>query len=169
MLRWNLMCMGRRGSGHGRGGCVGGRGGGGGSANGWGKGRGGYGRGAMGGAGASDHIAEQGGMGENDVNLAMLKSIAENLQRQLNAVQSRISAIENQDHEQTAFGESAVMYEPVAVVDEEMCTGCGQCQTVCPCRAIVMKNQKVVIDALRCNSCGLCIQACPRHAISIPV
>jgi heterodisulfide reductase subunit A len=61
----------------------------------------------------------------------------------------------------------------IAVVDEDFCSGCGICLTVCPYTAIerVEKdiNGKVVIHAKvnegLCQGCGTCVSACPSSAI----
>jgi heterodisulfide reductase subunit A len=66
--------------------------------------------------------------------------------------------------------------EPLkAIVDEELCSGCKICTSVCPFLAIEMKtdivdgNEKAraeVIEAM-CQGCGLCSSACPTGAIKI--
>jgi heterodisulfide reductase subunit A len=66
--------------------------------------------------------------------------------------------------------------EPLkAIVDEELCSGCKICTSVCPFLAIEMKtdivdgNEKTraeVIEAM-CQGCGLCSSACPTGAIKI--
>jgi len=60
---------------------------------------------------------------------------------------------------------------PVAVVDEELCTGCGNCVETCPFGAISMRKGEDVldlsqIDPLLCEGCGNCVVACPVKAIS---
>ena len=63
---------------------------------------------------------------------------------------------------------------PVAVVDEKLCTGCGNCVESCPFGAISMHKQAGVldlsqIDPLLCKGCGNCVVACPVKAISQPL
>ncbi|MBQ4240932.1 MAG: indolepyruvate ferredoxin oxidoreductase subunit alpha [Oscillospiraceae bacterium] len=54
-----------------------------------------------------------------------------------------------------------------AVIDPEMCIGCGMCMTVA-CPAIAFKDGRSVInDGSGCTGCGLCTQVCPVGAISI--
>jgi heterodisulfide reductase subunit A len=55
-----------------------------------------------------------------------------------------------------------------AEVDEDKCSGCKLCNTLCPYLAIKFDEEKgvsVVNDAL-CKGCGTCAAACPSNAIS---
>jgi len=45
-------------------------------------------------------------------------------------------------------------------VDEERCTGCGDCVSWCNENAITLKNKKAVIDGEKCVGCGECIAVC---------
>lgn len=62
--------------------------------------------------------------------------------------------------------------EPLkAVVNEDLCSGCRVCESLCPFAAIEMKKEgeaprAKVIEAM-CQGCGLCSAACPTHAIKI--
>jgi heterodisulfide reductase subunit A len=63
---------------------------------------------------------------------------------------------------------------PVAVVDEKLCTGCGNCVVSCPFGAISMCEREGVlnlsqIEPLLCKGCGNCVVACPVKAISLPI
>ncbi len=63
---------------------------------------------------------------------------------------------------------------PVAVVDEKLCTGCGNCVETCPFGAISMHQREGVLDLsqinpLLCKGCGNCVVACPVKAISLPI
>lgn len=53
------------------------------------------------------------------------------------------------------------------VRDEERCTDCSMCVSVCPVRAYQLdkKSWKVVFDQDRCIACGLCVDACPALAL----
>jgi ferredoxin len=53
----------------------------------------------------------------------------------------------------------------IMVVDEEQCTGCGDCIGRCPMEALSMQDDIVVRDADRCIGCGLCISVCPTSAL----
>ncbi len=52
-------------------------------------------------------------------------------------------------------------------VDEDICTGCTHCMTVCPTRAIRVSAGTASIIANRCVDCGECYRACPVSAISV--
>jgi heterodisulfide reductase subunit A-like polyferredoxin len=62
----------------------------------------------------------------------------------------------------------------VAVVDEEICRGCGQCEDVCPFGAAVLVNREggkirtSVIDDVLCTGCGFCVSECISGAIRLP-
>jgi heterodisulfide reductase subunit A len=62
-----------------------------------------------------------------------------------------------------------VMIEPVvAAIDEQECSGCRICNTMCPYNAIEYDEEKQVsrvITAL-CKGCGTCVAACPAGAIT---
>ena len=52
------------------------------------------------------------------------------------------------------------------IIDDEQCTGCGNCVDSCPFGAIELKNEKAKILP-NCNLCGACVEACPVEAISL--
>lgn len=53
--------------------------------------------------------------------------------------------------------------------NEERCTHCGACITICPTRAFALDQatRKVSFDNNRCVACGLCIKACPPRAMEL--
>ena len=53
--------------------------------------------------------------------------------------------------------------------DEERCTHCGACITICPTGAFYMEKDtmKVIFDADKCIACELCVKACPPRAIKV--
>lgn len=62
---------------------------------------------------------------------------------------------------------------PVAIVNEDLCTGCGHCVDTCAFGAISLHRRDSVldlsqIDPLRCKGCGNCAVACPSKAINLP-
>ena len=58
------------------------------------------------------------------------------------------------------------MKKTIACISEDVCTGCGACQNICPTDAIIMQNNKEgflfpIIKEDKCISCGKCEQTCP--------
>ncbi len=53
--------------------------------------------------------------------------------------------------------------------NDERCTHCGACITVCPPGAFRVdpKTRTVIFDNKKCIACGLCIPACPPHAMEV--
>ena len=55
-----------------------------------------------------------------------------------------------------------------AVVNENLCSGCGTCVKICPYSAIV-KNEKGIakVTDVLCKGCGTCGASCPEKAITM--
>ncbi len=53
--------------------------------------------------------------------------------------------------------------------DDDACTHCGMCVSICPTKALVLdlKTGKVTFDEEKCVACGVCIDACPPRAMEI--
>ncbi len=53
--------------------------------------------------------------------------------------------------------------------NEERCTHCGACITMCPTRAFTLEanTRKVLFDNARCIVCELCVRACPPRAMEL--
>ena len=51
--------------------------------------------------------------------------------------------------------------------NEQRCTHCGACVTICPSKAFSVdpKTREVAFDQDKCVVCELCIRACPPHAM----
>ena len=58
----------------------------------------------------------------------------------------------------------------IPVIEQERCTGCRECISVCEVNAIEIVNEKARIDYGRCygdtERCSACIEICPQGAIS---
>ncbi len=65
------------------------------------------------------------------------------------------------------FSRKELLHEPVtAWVDEEVCTGCGQCVSVCTYKAIEIDRRKVAkVNEALCEGCGACAVTCPAKAV----
>jgi heterodisulfide reductase subunit A len=62
-----------------------------------------------------------------------------------------------------------IALEPVrATVNEEQCSGCRICNTMCPFNAISFLEERQVteINPALCQGCGTCVSACPAGAIT---
>jgi heterodisulfide reductase subunit A len=54
-----------------------------------------------------------------------------------------------------------------AVVDKDLCIGCGLCEEICPHGAPKVEEGKSKILEVLCRGCGSCAAECPRRAISM--
>jgi len=57
----------------------------------------------------------------------------------------------------------------IAVVDEDTCSGCGKCVSVCPYQAISLDEKAGTAQVLeaKCKGCGSCSSTCPTGAIQL--
>ncbi|RLG48247.1 MAG: tRNA uridine 5-carboxymethylaminomethyl modification protein, partial [Thermoproteota archaeon] len=56
----------------------------------------------------------------------------------------------------------------VAKVDEDICSGCGNCVALCPYGAVELTDERVAkVDEALCEGCGACTAACTAGAISL--
>jgi ferredoxin len=55
------------------------------------------------------------------------------------------------------------------VRNEERCTSCGACVTVCPAGAFEVERGTMYVrfNDEKCVACGLCIRACPPRAMEV--
>ena len=53
--------------------------------------------------------------------------------------------------------------------NEDRCTHCGACVTLCPTAAFEVDplSRRVHFDDARCIACGICIKACPPRAMEV--
>ncbi len=53
--------------------------------------------------------------------------------------------------------------------NEERCTHCGACITICPTKAFTIEplNRQVKFENEKCIACGMCIKACPPRAMEV--
>lgn len=52
-----------------------------------------------------------------------------------------------------------------AVIDYDLCTGCGYCMDLCRFEAISLINERVEISEVSCDGCFLCHRLCPEKAV----
>jgi ferredoxin len=65
-----------------------------------------------------------------------------------------------------------VRIEPLSrdvVRDDDRCTSCGACITICPTKAFTVdpETRLVSFDNNKCIACGACITACPPRAMKV--
>ena len=57
----------------------------------------------------------------------------------------------------------------VSQVNEEKCTGCGTCLTICPYDAMEKNAEGIAkTNIVLCKGCGTCVASCPERAIRLP-
>lgn len=55
------------------------------------------------------------------------------------------------------------------IIDEALCTGCGDCILICPTEALALVGGLAVItEPAACNYCAECETICPVDAIALP-
>ncbi|MCD4674373.1 MAG: 4Fe-4S binding protein, partial [Desulfobacula sp.] len=54
-----------------------------------------------------------------------------------------------------------------AVVSEDDCTGCGNCEDICQMGAITVEDELAVVSLARCIGCGLCVATCEFNATTL--
>jgi len=55
----------------------------------------------------------------------------------------------------------------ISIIDEERCSRCGICVSVCPHGAIQQGERSAVVDPGFCQACGMCAASCPSRAASL--
>jgi heterodisulfide reductase subunit A len=58
----------------------------------------------------------------------------------------------------------------VASCNENLCIGCGVCQSVCPHEAVTRSShapERAVVNPNACRGCGICAADCPTGAIQL--
>jgi len=67
----------------------------------------------------------------------------------------------------TRQGKLAQHCNTAPVVHADNCIGCGECEIICPVKAIKLVNKKSVVDSAKCIGCASCLSACPTMAMFI--
>jgi uncharacterized protein (DUF362 family)/NAD-dependent dihydropyrimidine dehydrogenase PreA subunit len=49
----------------------------------------------------------------------------------------------------------------------EACIVCGTCVTICPAKALYVRNKKIKLDKSKCIRCCCCHEICPQNAINL--
>ena len=68
---------------------------------------------------------------------------------------------------QPDFGHPQDFYSgEIAEINQDKCTGCGECADICRFNAIQLKEDTYVVDPMECEGCGYCARVCPTDAIT---
>jgi len=54
---------------------------------------------------------------------------------------------------------------PKAVINQDKCTGCGECARVCRYDAIIPQSSSYTVNKFSCEGCRVCMYVCPAEAI----
>lgn len=65
-------------------------------------------------------------------------------------------------------GENFLLEPITAAVNEDFCSGCKMCISLCPYKALTyhQKRKVVSVNEVLCRGCGICVAACPSAAIN---
>ena len=55
----------------------------------------------------------------------------------------------------------------VSRVDEDTCTGCGECVNYCQLEALHLTGDIVEVNEQYCMGCGVCVSKCPTESLSL--
>lgn len=55
----------------------------------------------------------------------------------------------------------------LCLLDENLCTLCGVCESRCTVGAFTVKDKKIEFRPERCIGCGLCVTTCPAQALKL--
>jgi len=65
------------------------------------------------------------------------------------------------------LSQGVVQIAPItAEINEEFCSGCGECVLVCPYSAISLTDHTAQVNSALCKGCGTCVAACLAKAIT---
>jgi len=69
----------------------------------------------------------------------------------------------------TDFGVNIQPLSKDVTRNDDRCTHCGACITICPTEALIMdkSTMKVIFDSDKCIACELCVKACPPRAMVV--
>jgi heterodisulfide reductase subunit A len=74
---------------------------------------------------------------------------------------------------QIPINQGKVSLEPIAAkVNDDLCSGCGVCGSLCPYKAITLNeigegHRRASVNDAMCKGCGTCGAACPSKAITM--
>ena len=92
--------------------------------------------------------------------LRCMESTADRLKRRLDELDAEG---EEEDEDERCSGRP----HQVASIDEDACTLCGACHSLCPTEAITMGATAFRVNAEVCCGCAACVDVCPSEAIKM--
>lgn len=67
----------------------------------------------------------------------------------------------------TRQGKLAQHCDVAPVVHANSCKGCGECEIICPTKALKVVNKKITLDKKKCIGCASCVAACESMALFV--
>ena len=108
-------------------------------------------------------ISGKGGTGKSSISAAFATSNGEVVLADCDVDAANLYLLFNPTHEE----EIVYIAGHKAVINYDLCTGCGICENYCRFNAISNINCKVSISGISCDGCFLCSRICPEKAITM--
>jgi len=108
-------------------------------------------------------ISGKGGTGKSSISAAFATLNGQVVVADCDVDAANLYLLFNPTHEEEIFYISGYK----AVIDYDLCTSCGICESYCRFDAISFINNKVVISEISCDGCFLCSHLCPQNAINM--
>jgi len=108
-------------------------------------------------------ISGKGGTGKSSIAAAFATLNGEVVVADCDVDAANLYLLFNPTHEE----EVAYIGGNKAVINYDLCTTCGICESYCRFDAISVINSKVVISGISCDGCFLCSHICPESAIKM--
>lgn len=108
-------------------------------------------------------ISGKGGTGKSSISAAFATINEEVVLADCDVDAANLYLLFNPSHEE----EEVYVAGYKAVVNNDLCTGCGICYKACRFEAISIKDSKAVISGLSCEGCFLCLRICPEKAVTM--
>jgi len=108
-------------------------------------------------------ISGKGGTGKSSISAAFATLNGEVVLADCDVDAANLYLLFNPTHEE----EIVYIAGHKAVINYDLCTNCGICESYCRFDAISVINSKVVISGISCDGCFLCSHICPENAIKM--
>ncbi len=108
-------------------------------------------------------ISGKGGTGKSSISAAFMSIAREVMAIDCDVDASNLYLLFHPSHDE----EIAFVSGKHAVIDNELCIGCGRCEEICRFDAVAVQNNKAMVDEISCDGCALCFHECPACAITM--